>query len=81
MEHGWIRLETSGDITHGFSATQPQIDVLYYLYIRALPGYFYKDLLYENLAPYISDVVRVREPLPAVPGQGDQENVRVRLYA
>jgi len=72
---GWIRLETEGSIHHGFRATEQQANILYWCYTRS---YFalYKDELYPKISQIIHADLCVREPLPRVPAQGDQENFR-----
>jgi hypothetical protein len=75
-DHGWIRLETTGEIWHPFTPTQAQLDVLYWCYARAIPGY-YKRTLWKQISPFLLEDVQEKLPLIGVPPQGDQENWRL----
>lgn len=77
-DRGWIRLETAGTINHDHKPTSSQLDVLYMLYTRGGTEY-YNTRMYRHIKPVL-ETNRVREAMPRVPSQGDQENVR-RLYA
>lgn len=79
IEKGWVRLETSGDINYARDLTGQQEDILYTCYVKS-QSEWYKEMLYDCIAPVILGATTVREPMPRVPPQGDQENYR-RVYA
>lgn len=78
LAQGWIRLETEGDITHGYDPTGQQVDTLFRLYSRAITGW-YKDEMYKHVKHIMLDICHCWCPAP-VPSQGDQENVNFTAW-